>query len=87
MSPGLDAEGALVPELDVQGAGDHVDELLAVVGVETLATGTRRHPDKGGIHNLLPRGHLLEAHAVVPLHHGPVRVAHERRALVQVGPE
>src|ERR671929_1876716 len=77
-----DPEGALVLELDKEDAGDHVHELFAVVGVETLAPGARRHPDVGGVHDLLARRHLLESHAVVPLHHGSVLATHERGAML-----
>src|SRR5215218_10979624 len=63
------------------------DELFPVVGVETLAPRARRHLDVGRVHNLLTRGHLLEANAVVPLHHGPLGAPDQRRALLQVGAE
>src|ERR687894_3194561 len=84
---GLDPVRALVLELYEEDAEDHVDELLAVVRVEPLATGARRHPDVGRVHDLLARGHLLEAHAVVPLHNGPILAPHERGALLQIRPE
>src|SRR5829696_1176791 len=84
---GLDPEGAVVLELDEEDAGDDVHELLAVVRVETLAPGPWRNPDVGWIHDLLSGGHLLEAHAVVPLHYGSVPAPHERGTLLQVRPE
>src|ERR687894_2794946 len=84
---GLDPVRALVLELHEEDAGDHVDELLAVVRVEALAPGARRHPDVGRVHDLLPRGHLLETHAVVPLHDRPILAPHQRGVLLQVGPE
>ena len=59
----------------------------SVVGVETLAPRAGRYPYVGRVHDLLTRGHLLESHAVIPLHHGPFRAPNQRRALLEVGAE
>src|SRR5918993_991772 len=85
--PRPDLINALVLEFHEEDTGDDVDELLAVVRVEALAPRVRRHPDVGGVHDLLARGHLLETYAVVPLHDRAVFAPHERGALLQVGPE